>query len=425
MKKVLSVFLAALMVALLFTPAFAADDTYNVTFIGPSAQLNDDDAYTYYKSVNGEFENFVLDPDGGYGYYSVDDAYYYLDDLTDKSREVFDNAAPGTPEYDRYSPAKWENCTVEAGSTVSFRVITDEVYDVKTVRVFCNGEQIYINNYGEFAVVADQDLTFSVAERDINGDILLRNNFAVVLTSGEGYAAKPVLDENYHAVYYGDSFRFRVRLSSGYSGEQMTVKVVRGDSMLSEFLGEDADMLDSIIGNSETLRSTGVDSEGCRTYRIDNVTSNCKVLISGVNKESSSGILAIFKRILRLLLGLLGIDLGEMLGEDKNPLASYTVTLNDNLNGTGISYTTNHKFAVNAETGNNETEVLKDECVMIVVTKQRENQNVNVTWTPRENEDYTVNWQAYYDAKTQKTTWQAVWYIDGINADTTIKIIAS
>ena len=426
MKKFLSVFLAALMVACLFTPALAAGQTYNVTFTGPSAVLGED-AYSYYKRANGEFTEFEEDPEGLWGYYSEDGQYYYLDDLTSKSREIFDNAAPGTPESVRYMPAKCQNGPVAANSTVSFILVTSEVYDATTAIVLCNGEIVAPNNSGEYAVTADRDLVFSVQEFDENNaPLLLRNHFIVALTSGDGYAAKPLQGENNKAVYYGDDFSFRVKITKGFNGDNMKVKVIRGENFLSEFLGEDADLLSSVIGDAETLSSTGVDSDGYRTYKIKNVTSPCKVLISGVNKDSSSGILAMLKRILRLLLSLLGINLDSMLGEDKNPLAAYTVTINEDINASGVTYTSNPEFKYNAETGNVDTEVLSGECVTIVVTKTRENQNVNVTWTPNANEEsYDVHWEAYYDLKTQKTTWKAVWYIDGISADTAITITAN
>ena len=427
MKKILSVFLAALMAACLFTPALAAGGTYNVTFTAPSATLGED-AYSYYKCVNGEFEEFEEDPEGLWAYYSEDGCYYYLDDLTTRSREVFENAAPGTPESVRYMPAKCTNGPVEAGKTVSFLVVTNEVYDQSTVTVLCNGEVLNKNASGEYAVVADRDLVFSVLEFDENNaPLLLRNHYIVSLTSGDGYAAKPLIGQNNKAVYYGDDFEFRVKITKGFNGDNMKVKVIRGENFLSEFLGEDADLLSSVMGDAETLRSTGVDADGFRTYKIRNITSDCKVLISGVNKDSSSGVLAMLKRILRLLLGLLGINLDSVLGEDNNPLAAYTVTMNENISANGVTYTSNPEFKYNSESGNYETEVLSGECVTIVVTKTRENQNVSVSWEPGEEggEDYSVNWQAYYDINTQKTTWKAIWYIDGISADTTVSITAN
>ena len=212
-------------------------------------------------------------------------------------------------------------------------------------------------------------------------------------------------------------------LTKGFNGDNMQVKVVRGDNFLSEYLGEDADMLSSVMGDAETLASTGVDADGYRIYKIRNVTTNCKVLISGVNKDSSSGILAMFKRILRLLLGLLGINLDSLLGEN-NPLAAYTVTLDNRVAADGITVDTNPAFTYNAESGNYEAEVLSGECITIVVSSTTENPNVRVTWTPRDDNagDYTVNWQSYYDFNTKKTTWKAVWYVDGISADTAITI---
>ena len=424
MKKILSVFLASLLVALLLTPAFAADGTVNVTFRAPSAEY--EGGYMYYQSVNGEFVAFVEDPEGGYGYYSEDGCYYYIDDLTTNSRKVFDEAAPGSPESVRYSPAPCENGAVETGSTVSFRVVTSEVYDISTVNVMCNGELLPQNANGEYAVTADRDLAFSVVERDENNQpILLRNHFTVKLASGEGYAAKPLKDTNNKVVYYGEDFEFRVKITKGYNGDNMKVRVIRGSNLLSEYIGE-ADMLSTVTGEAESLSSTGVDADGYRTYKIKNITSDCKVTISGVNKDSSSGILATLKRILRLLLNMLGINLGSLLGEDNNPLAAYTVSLDPNITASGVTYKVSPEFTYNNNTGKWETELLNGEGVTLVVTKSNPDQNVRVIWTPgNENGDYTVNWQAYYDLSTQKTTYSAIYYIDNITANTAITITAS
>ena len=107
--------------------------------------------------------------------------------LTDESRKVFDNAAPGSPESVRYSPADYENGTVDDGVTVTFRVITSEMYDENSVAILCNGDVVQKNSYGEFAVVADRDLVFSVQERDENNaPVLLKNHFIITLTSGGG-----------------------------------------------------------------------------------------------------------------------------------------------------------------------------------------------------------------------------------------------
>ena len=424
MKKTISVFLASLLIALMLVPAFAAG-TVNVTFRAPSAEY--EGAYAYYQSVNGEFTAFVEDPEGGYGYYSVDGCYYYLDDLTDKSREVFENAAPGSPESVRYSPAQCENGAVTKGSTVSFRVITNEVYDIATVSVMCNGELLPQNANGEYAVTADRDLAFSVVERDENNQpILLKNHYTIVLASGEGFAAKPLKDSNNKVVYYGEDYEFRVKITKGYNGDNMKVRVIRGSNLLSEYIGEEADMLSTVTGEAESLSSTGVDADGYRTYKITNITSDCKVTISGVNKDSSSGILATLKRILRLLLGLLGLNLDSLLGEENNPLAAYTVSLDPSITAAGVTYKISPEFTYNNSTGKWETEVLKGEGVTLVVTKANLDQNVRVIWTPgNENGTYTVNWQAYYDLSTQKTTYSAIYYIDNISANTTITITAN
>ena len=425
MKKSLSVLLAVLLVAMTVVPAFAAGGTHFVRFTPPSAEF--EDGYHFVRSVNGEFVDFVEDPNGGYGFYSVDENYYYIDSLTEESQKVFLDAAPGSPESVRYSPADYENCNVEDGATVSFCVYTSDVYDIETVTVLCNGNVVEKNSYGEYAVIADRDLTFSVKERDENNaPLLLKNHFTITLTSGDGYAVKPLRNTNNKVVYYGEDYEFRVKITKGYNGDNMKVQVIRGSNFLSEFIGEEADMLSTITGEAEALSSTGVDPDGYRTYKIKNITTDCKVMVSGVNKDSSSGVLAMLKRILRLLLGLLGINLDSLLGEENNPLAAYTVTLNANVASVGVNYQTNPQFKYNNETGKYEAELLKGECVTVIVTKTSENQNVSVTWDPKadDTETYNVNWQSYYDFNTQKTTWSAVWYIDNISANTTITISA-
>ena len=115
----------------------------------------------------------------------------------------------------------------------------------------------------------DRNLNIEVKE-----SVLETNHYNVVLTSGQGYSLKMLQGENYRVVYYGGDFKFRVKLVSGYSDADMSVTVVRGSSALSQFLGDDADLLSRIDGSSETLVSDGVDSEGCRTYTIKNITSN-------------------------------------------------------------------------------------------------------------------------------------------------------
>ena len=139
-----------------------------------------------------------------------------------------------------------------------------------------------------------------------------------------------------------------------------------------------------------------------------------------------------FKRILRLLLGMLGINLDGLLGEDNNPLAAYTVTLDPQVSAIGVSYKTNPEFKYNSETGRYEVEVLNGECITIVVTKTTENQPAKVTWqyTDANGElvtvnNYAVNWESFYDFSTQKTTWSAVWYVDSICANTDITITAN
>ncbi|MBQ6065940.1 MAG: hypothetical protein IJK89_03885 [Clostridia bacterium] len=429
MKKTLSVILAMLLIACTLLPAFAEGGTFNVTFRAPSAEMEPDEAgtpaYTYYRSVNGEFAEFVEDPDGGYGFYSEDQHFYYIDDLTDRSRKVFDEAEPGSPESVRYSPAQCVDGPVEAGSAVAFKVFTNDVYDADTVIVMCNGRIVEKNEYDEYSVIADRDLSFSVLERDANNvSVLLKNHFTVTLTSGDGYAAKPLKYQNNKVVEYGGEYTFRVKITKGFNGDNMKVKVIRGASFLAEYLGEEADTLSSVMGDAEPLSSIGVDEDGYRMYKIKNITSDCKVLISGVNKDSSSGVLATLKRILRLILGLLGINLDSLLGEDNNPLAAYTVTLDASaIDLTSVSYKTTPEFKYNAETGNYEVEVLNGECITIVVTKTREDKNVSVQWTPNNSDEaYSVNWQSFVSLGDQKTSWSAVWYVDGIAADTAITI---
>lgn len=432
MKKIGSVFLAALLVACSFLPAFAADGSHNVTFGTPSSNF-ETDAYAFYRSVDGFFADFAEDPNGAYGHYSKDGKYYLIDDLTDSSRKVFEEAAPGTEEAKRFTPVPYQNGSVADGTTVTFIVVTSEKYDINSVVVLCNGEIVQKNTKNEYAVTADRDLAFSVQEFDENNaPILLKSHFIVTLTSGDGYAAKPIQGANNKVAYYGEDYEFRVKISKGFNGSNMQVKVLRGSNFLAEYIGEEADMLSTVMGDAETLSSTGVDSDGYRTYKITNITTDCKVLISGVNKDSTSGVLAMLKRILRLLLGLLGINLDDLLGEDLNPLAAHTITLNADVDTTFATYTTDPAFNYNASSGNYEAEILSGECVSVVIsTTKQELTNPNlhpVTWTKASEPDklygmdYNISWQAYYDIDSSKTYWTAIWYVDGLTSDATINI---
>ena len=300
MKKILSVVLVVLMAALMMAPAFAEGGN-TVTFVGPSDSLANygrtDAPYCFVVSKDGRME-FVEDPNGKY--YLANDGYYYTAD-----RIMFD--PNDTSPRKTYSPKTYSGTIdAEANSVVSFKVLTNEVYNAATAAVYVNGELMTPDSFSEYKLYVDRNLTVTVKE-----SALLRSHFSVKMTSGEGYSVKTLQGQSAHFALYGDDFKFRVKIGSGYSDANLSVKVLRGGSGLDEFLGDDGDLdgLMALVGyNTETLVSDGVDSEGARTYTIKNVTSNCKVVVSGVRTKQKADIFTYLKRFLKMILDALHID---------------------------------------------------------------------------------------------------------------------
>lgn len=412
MKKTLSVFLAALMMLFCLVPGFAAEGEnatgtkHHVTFVPPDTQYVDEDAFIFAKTVSGEIQ-YQPDPEGDYVFF---DNRYMLPSNIINPEDV--------PE-ERFSPVEWDmNNEIAAGETIAFKVITSEKYNVHTAAVFINGEPAYANAQDEYAVYVDGDITIDVAEIDENGqEALLRNHFNVKLTSGDGYKVMTRKGDNYQVVYYGGDFYFRVKILSGYTASGIKVSVFRGNSVLGGFLDEeDGDMLLGVMGGTEALTSYGIDEDGCRLYKIENITTDCRILVSGVQEESSAGIMAFFKRIIKLLLDIFGIKLDIL----DSFIATYTVNI-DSAESDGVTYEVLRSSS--DELAPNEFMVSAGDGVTIVVRKQSLDQNVTVMWTPgNEFGTYATDWVVDYDTMTGEVSYVAVYNIDNISADTQIVI---
>ena len=301
MKKAISVFLSILCVFMTLAPAFAAESAetqkFNVTFTAPSKDF--EGGYMFVKTVDGEIQ-YVPDENGDYVFFNG--RYMLPSNIIDQTQ---------VPE-ERFSIVQWDDFNeIEEGKTVAFKVVTSEKYNVLTAVVFINGTPTTQNALDEYTVYVDRDINISVGEYDENGQpALLRNHFNVKLTSGDEYKVLTLKNEYYHVTYYGDSFRFRVKVKSGYSAAGMKVMVQRGPGILNGLLDdEDLDSITGLIGGAEVLNSYGVDEDGCRLYQIDNITTDCRIIVSGIQEEGNVGLLAMFKRILRLILDFLGIKL--------------------------------------------------------------------------------------------------------------------
>lgn len=420
MKKALSVFLAVLMVMLCAAPAFAADtgvqdettggtqeaEKHLVTFIAPSFEF--EGGYLYAKTTDGEIQ-YEEDPDG---------AYCFFDNRYMLPSNVMPNYQDQIPP-ERYSPIEYEgSIEVTEGETIAFRIVTSEKYNVLTAAVFINGQEATPNAKDEYTVYVDRDLVINVAEYDENGQqALLRNHFNVKLTSGDGYKLRTLKNQNYEVTYYGDSFDFRIHISEGYSAAGIKVSVQRGQAVLGGFLDEeDSDMLVGIMGGTETLTSYGVDEDGCRLYRIENITTDCRVIVSGVQEESTVGIFAFLKRILRLILNLFGIQLDIL----DSITAYYTVSI-DAAQADGVTYQVIR--SQEDELAPSEFNITSGEGITLIVTKKDPMQDVKVMWTPgNELGTYQTDWILDYDTMTGEVSYVAVYNIDNITADTKIII---
>lgn len=430
MKKVLSVFLAALMAVLCFAPAFAAGGSHTVNFSLPGAGIGAG-AYSFVKcSGDGfyaEFEKTIVDDPmtQGYVYYieaedrqgnpatEPNGEYYLFDDiLFDDDKAKFDDT--------RYMPVCYSAIeTVEDGDQVIFRVITNEVYDVSSVVVEVNGEKLEPKPGGEYVVTVTGDITIAVRE-----DVLLRNHYSIGLTSGDGYSVKTLKNENNRYVYYGDSFQFRVRVAKGYSATDMKVKAVPTGNELSELLGEDADMFITLLDKSAPLVCLGQDEEGCYLYKLNSVTENMKIVVSGVKEESKSGILAMLKRILRLILHAFGVDtdtipfLSDIVG------ATYKVTIDNQLDP---SIKCDISVSANTDTSGGVVTVMQNEGIMFTLSTKNPEHNVKVTVDRSDvnpADMVPLTWTAKFNRYTAETTWTATYFVSSISEDIAVHLVS-
>ncbi len=414
MKKVFSVLLAAVMLLGVAVPAFAAGG-FTATFTAPSnLPYSGGDfgpAYSFVKTENG-VPCFEEDPNGKY--YEAKDGNYYTRD------QLIESTIPADAKT--YSPVLFATGTpveLEIGSTLSFKVLTNSAYNEATAVVYVNGEVAAKNDIGEYTIYVDRNLNIEVKE-----GVLETNHYSVVLTSGEGYSVKTLKGENYRVVYYGGEFKFRVKLVSGFSDADMSVSVVRGSNSLAEFLGDDADLLSRIDGSSEKLVSDGVDAEGCRTYTIKNITSNCKVIVSGVREKKKADVLSYLKRILKMILDIFHIDTSFLGLDSPISLTYYTVNISENVPaGTDLDYImvtgTTDPFKMN------QFNVMSGESVTIdfVTYDESVKDRLFVTWDPgNTGGTYSNTWKANLNRATGKVYWSTTFMIDNISSTTNVGI---
>lgn len=420
MKKLISILLSILCVFMSLAPAFAADEVnngtdgaeevvyHNVEFVAAPTTGDYENAYIYVKTING-VPQFVPDENGIYCAFKGTYAIY--DELMPQYQEKVTD--------ERFSPVLWQGVNqVAEGETVSFKVITSTKFNVLTVSLRINGVPVSLNAQDEYAVSVQDDLRISVVEEVDGQPVLLRNHYNVKLTSDEGYKLLTLKNDNYRVIYYGDSFDFRLKVLSGYTAAGATVSVQRGPGILEGLLEEeDSDMILGIIGGSETLTSYGVDEDGCRLYRIDNITSDCKIIVSGIDEEANAGIMAMFKRIIRFILNIFGIEIGFL----DSLTAYYNVTIDGAQAPDGVTYQVIR--STSDDITPDEFNVGSGDGVTVIVTKKSMDQVVNVTWTPgNELGTYKTDWKGSYNKMTGETTYSAVYNIDNITADTVISI---
>ena len=425
MKKALSILLAVFMVFTVALPAFAEGE-HTATFQAPSGSLRTTNpagedigpAYQFVKTVNGR-PTFVEDPNGKY--YLANDGYYHTED------ELIDIPA-GAKTYSPETFAFGTPISVNSGENLSFTVLTNEAYNAASAYVYINDVKAEKNDVGEYVVYVDRD--FNVRVKD---DALTLNMFSVILTSATGYSVKTLQGENYKMVPYGGDFRFRVKLAKGYSDADMSVSVARGGNELAEFLGEDADLLNKVMG-SEKLVSDGVDSEGCRTYTIRTITTDCKVSVSGVREEKKADILSYFKRIIKMILDVFHIDT-SFLGLDVVNLTYYTVNINENFDYNAIKpyaqYANEKALDYTMVTGTTDTfkmnqfNVMAGEGVTIEFVTYLESvkDHLVVSWDPgNTGATYSNVWTAHRNRATGETYYTTTFMIDNIQSGVNVNI---
>ncbi len=439
MKKLLCVFLSLLMLGIACVPAGAANvsetsmpvllasentgDEYTVTFRQPSQEYKE--GYWFAVSVDGEF-NYVLEDDP-FKLADPDWLYnndYIYDEENDRyllAKDIFDSYFPEDPIY--YTIEKMpDSMTVAAGTIVTFKVKTSPKYNQTTVVVRANGVNVTPSVKGEYSVLVNQDIVISVVERNAaNEQVLLRNHFFVYLPKGEDgeYRCRTLENTNYTVVYYGDSFDFRLVLGKDVVVNDLKITVTRGSNMLADELGFDpSSVLGSIgIGEVETLTSYGTDASGSRLYRVENVTTDINLSVSGVKTKESSDTMNLILRILRMILNLLGLNLPFL--QDINE--TYNVTIRNDSNA--LSYSVMEGASKDELQGNVYT-VGKNDNMTLIVYKQNVSDNVTVTWTPGNEAGgmYSSEWIEAYDQNSDRYYLYAIYNIDNISADTVVTI---
>ena len=416
MKKAISVALAVLMTALLFIPVFAAG--YTVTFVGPSAAYQNEtdndgeplgDAYCFVKPADPNDESagmlFEEDENGEYVYY--DNRYMTLDNIYE---QYWDRVPP-----ERYSPVTYAATeSFSSGDVLVFFVNTSKKYNAATVTVMANDVKLTPASSGAYRVTVNKNLTIKVLETSASGGAALeRNHYNVKMISGDGYNVKPVIGEAYHYTYFGDDFNFRIKIKKDYSASGMKVCVVRNVDLDHDELG-DFDSLGNIIGRNEELKSTGVDADGCRTYTLKNVTSDCKIIVSGVREEKKADVLNWIKRIIRMILQFFGVEIEELDGI----LNECNVTINNNAPGVICKVLT----TVETATSDNSFTITGGSGISFQLSKTDPNQTVNVTWTGMNDTGYKPTWSGKVDPETNQIVYTAIYNVDNIREDTVITI---
>jgi len=447
-KKTLSIVLAAILVLMTAAPAFAAGGSYTVQFASPSATLESVGTvkpYAFVQTENGEVKlqevkaetKALIDADRENGYKNFSEYYVYVE-LENRYTTISRVIDPGQYVLEHvYEAVECENGSYEEGTVLSFIVKTNRIYNSATVSVLVNGEKIYPNAKNEYSVIVDRDLEITVNETDANGNpVLMRNTFSVKMPSDTGYKVKTLAGENYALVPYGGSFSFRVKISKGYTDSGMTVKAVHGSSTLEGFIGDDmsgvialipADQLPDDSIKVETLSSTGVDADGYRTYTITNITKDVTINVSGVREEKNADILAMFKRILKLILDLLGIK-SDIFGSITN---TYEVNIS-------CPDSTKVTYAVTSGSHSDEIkpkafEVASGDSITVEVSTLYADcdEHVTVQWILRgaDGKDTTVSgssygssWVAKRNATNGRIYYTRVFVIDNITANVDVVI---
>ncbi|MBQ7688911.1 MAG: hypothetical protein IJT27_06810 [Clostridia bacterium] len=423
MKKLISVSLSVLMIALLFVPAFGAGGG-SVTFVGPSAAFRNEldsagnfigDAYCFAKPVDPWRTNlgaqFEEDPLGDYVFYN-ESSYvtkwdihpYYWEELAAAQRYSPVTYACGTP-------------VTEDGEELVFFVLTSGKYNSATMTVLADNTVLQPDIDGAYHVSLDRDVTVRVVETtDDSHSGLDRSRFTVKMLSGEGYNLRPMKGQTYKYVKFDDDFEFRIQVKKNYTASAIKVSVIRNVDLNSG--AADMDGLVNFLGGYEELKSTGVDEDGYRVYKVKNVQSDCRIIVSGVRENKSAHILSVFKEILRMIMNFLGIRITEL----EDFVGDYHVTVENTADDVlcailaAVELDEENTFAVTAGSG-----------LSFQLTKLDRDQDVKV-WIykadaePTDENLYDLTWVATRDEANARTIYTAICYLDNVKSDMKVKI---